>query len=207
MTNWLNRSGNIQWSSYTANGWRLQSQLPPAKAGVVWGVKQVSITVEFRGVDELIKRLSDPRPVKTAIKNMLVEATKIGQAAAKQAVSGGTGIAERSIGRSVWTRVLQGRVYSRIKYERAMLIEEGRSPGNPPSILAVLSWMTGTPYRRDLIFTRRDEKRALKIQESIRRRGSKGKHYLEAANKAIEKEMPSLERQVMRQIKNMVARG
>lgn len=163
------------------------------------------IEVELKGVEEIAKKLNDPK-IREPIKEMLTEAVKVGQSAAVKAISGGTGLAERSIGRTVWSRTLKGRVYTRIKYERAMSIEEGRLPGEPPSLMAVAMWMKGIPYRRDLILTKEESSLAFKIQEAIRLHGARGKGYLKAAEEAIEKELPRLKRTAMDRIINLLSR-
>lgn len=150
------------------------------------------IVVELKDFDRLRNKLNDPKLVREPVKEMLTEAVKIGQNAAVKAISGGTGLAERSIGRTVWSRVLEGRVYTRIKYARAISIEEGRPPGEPPSLMAIAMWMKGIPYRRDLILTREESSRAFKIQEAIRLYGARGKGYLKAAEEAVEEELPRL---------------
>lgn len=155
------------------------------------------IVVEVEGFDKLRKKLNDPKLIREPVKEMLTEATRIGKDAAIKAISGGTGIAERSIGSVVWSRAMKGRVYTRIKYKTAMSIEEGRPPGEPPSIMAIAMWLKGKPYRRNLTITKEESSRAFKVQEAIRLSGSRGKWYLKAAEEAIEEEMPRLKQVVI----------
>ncbi len=162
-----------------------------------------TIRVELEGFEELKQKLGDPKLTREPMKEMLTEASKLGQKTAITAISGGTGLAERSIGRRVYSRSMEARVYTRIAEPRAMSIEQGRPPGQPPPLLAVARWLKGTT-RRTPELTREERKQVLEVQEAIRQFGARGKGYMVAAREAVEKELPRLKEAAMRRLEELV---
>ena len=164
-----------------------------------------TIKVEIEGFEELKRKLVDPKLAREPIKEMLEEAAKLGQDTAVKAISGGTGIAERSIGHRTRSRGMLITVYTMIGKPRAMSIEQGRKPGERVSSLALARWLTGST-RRTPTLTREERKQVVDVQEAIRQRGAKGKGYMLAAREAVEKELPRLKEAAMRRLKELFYR-
>ena len=161
-----------------------------------------TIRIELEGFEELKQKLADPNLAREPIKEMLTEAALLGQETAITAISGGTGIAERSIGRRTQSRGMSIAVYTMIGKPRAMSIEQGRPPGERVSSLALARWLTGST-RRTPSLTREERKQVLDVQEAIRQRGAKGKGYMVATREALEKELPRLKEAAMRRLKEL----
>ena len=164
-----------------------------------------TIKVEIEGFEELKRKLVDPKLAREPIKEMLEEAAKLGQDTAVKAISGGTGLAERSIGYRTRSRGMSFTVYTMIAKPRAMSIEKGRPPGERVPSLALARWLTGSTCRTPTL-TREERKQVIGVQEAIRQHGTKGKGYMMAAREAVEKELPRLKEGAMRRLKGLVYR-
>ncbi len=164
-----------------------------------------TIRFELEGFEELKQELGDPKLAREPVKVLLTEAADLGQRTAITAISGGTGLAERSIGRRVYSRGMEARVYTRIAEPRAMSIERGRPPGQPPAILAVARWLKGTT-RRTPELTQEERKQVIEVQEAIRQHGARGKGYMVATWEALERELPRLKEMAMRKLKELASR-
>lgn len=155
-----------------------------------------------KGAEELRYALRNPRLVGAPLEELLREAAAIGKRVATQTISGGTGLAEQSIGSAVSMRALTARVYTRIAEPTAMSIERGRSGGSTPSLAAVARWLKGTPYGVPVL-SRAERSQAARIQAAIRQHGSRGKGFLAAALRAVESELPRLERRALDQLQGV----
>ena len=164
-----------------------------------------TIRIELEGFKELKQKLADPKLAREPVKEMLEEAALIGQETAIAAISGGTGIAERSIGRRTQSRGMSIAVYTMIGKPRAMSIEQGRKPGERVSSLALARWLTGST-RRTPSLTGEERKQVLDVQEAIRQFGARGKGYMVATREALERELPRLKEAAMRRLKEMFTR-
>ncbi|MBT9176898.1 MAG: hypothetical protein DDT20_01223 [Firmicutes bacterium] len=151
-----------------------------------------TIKLELEGVEELRRKLGDPKLAKEPIKEMLKKAAALGKETAIPAISGGTGIAARSIKSSVRSRAMQARVYTRIAEPRAMSIEQGRPPGELVEICSLARWLTGSTT-----VTIEEFEQILEIQEAIKQGGTQGKGYMLATREALEKELPRLEEELL----------
>lgn len=164
-----------------------------------------TIRIEIEGFEELRQRLVDPNLACEPIKEMMEEAALLGQETAITAISGGTGMAERSIGRRTQSRGMSIAVYTMIAKPRAMSIEQGRPPGERVSSLALARWLTGST-RRTPSLTRDERQQILDVQEAIRQRGAEGKGYIVATREALERELPRLKEAAMRRLRELFGR-
>ena len=164
-----------------------------------------TIKVEIEGFEELKRKLVDPKLAREPIKEMLEEAAKLGQDTAVKAISGGTGLAERSVGHRTRSRGMSFTVYTMIAKPRAMSIEKGRPPGEHVPSLALARWLKGTT-RRTPTLTREERSQVTDVQIAIKQAGTKGKGYMVAAREAVEKELPRLKEVAMRRLKELFFR-
>ena len=168
--------------------------------------KRPSKTINLEGFEELIRKLGDPRLSQQPMEELLTGVSKIGQSAAIKAISGGTGIAERSINYKVFSRTMWARVYTMIARKRAMSIDQGRKPGDNPSIEEIASWYFSTPFRRHWDMSRENRSKVIQIWQAIKEHGSKGKNYMLATRDAVEKGLPALTSRAMERIKELARR-
>ena len=156
----------------------------------------MSAKMEFKGLEELKLKLTDPSLVGKPTYQMLHSAAKIGSRAATDGISGGTGIAERSIGSEV--KPLSARVYTAIAQPRAMSIEQGREPGvNPRDILPqIIRWKDAVGHADS----------GIEIALDIERRGAKGKHFMQRAREVVNQELPRLLSEMGRRIREAFGR-
>jgi|GEM_PF-5641058 len=147
------------------------------------------IGVEVEGMKELEIKLQDPELVGRPMQEVLEEAAEIGQNSAVEGISGGTGIAERSIESRVTPTT--AKVFSMIADDRVQSIEEGRPSGaDPDAILPqIIRWKEAVGHP--------DSGREISLE--IQRRGTKGKRFLTRAREVVEGEIPRL-------LSNMVQR-
>lgn len=152
---------------------------------------------QLEGYEELVRRLSDPRVAKDAVMDMIDKAIDIGHAQAIDSIRGGTESAIHSVQKKTWRRSMSGRVYTLIKPEKAYKIDEGRKPGDPPSIKQAARWHAKTIF---VIITRILRSIAVAIQRAIDSRGGRGKHYIRETHDKVMSELPALEREVIERI-------
>ena len=154
------------------------------------------VKVELKGLERLRGKLQDPSLIRKPLKNLIFHAAGIGKKQARESISGGTGIAERS----VTTRVepTSARVFSLIAQPRAMSIEVGRKPGETVSLMALARWLTGR--QRSFTPTREERKQAAQVQALIKARGAKGKAFIKAAQETVKRNMPRLVSEMARKI-------
>ncbi|HSW64405.1 MAG TPA: hypothetical protein VLH56_14020 [Dissulfurispiraceae bacterium] len=168
--------------------------------------KRPSKTIKLEGFEEVMRKLGDPRLSQQPMEELLTDASKIGQSAAIKAISGGTGIAERSINYKVFSRTMWARVYTMIARKRAMSIDRGRKPGDNPSIEEIASWYFSTPFRRHWDMSRDNRSKVVQIWQAIKEHGAKGKNFIPVAREEIEKELPRLQQRAIQRLEELAKR-
>ena len=88
------------------------------------------IEIETKGFEELSKRARDPKLVNDGVKFVMFAARRKGKKTMVKRISGGTGLAERSIFASFSAKNRLLRIGTKIVGWRAESIEEGRRPGS-----------------------------------------------------------------------------
>lgn len=168
----------------------------------------IQLEVEMAGQEKLIDKLSDPAVIAGPLKDLLEEASAIGRKTAELGIDGGTGIAVRSIGAEL--KPLSARVFTAMAEPRASSIEKGRPPGDNrwTSDRQMQNWVkanqvgrygrTGT--EQDLVGT------AFVIAREIRRRGVKGRFFMQAAREKVQSELPRLLSEMATKIQQMFGR-
>lgn len=165
-----------------------------------------ALRVEIQGIEELQRKLKDPSRIKHPLYILFRDATNIGKEAARVGIEGGTGIAVRSIAARI--EPMDAFVYTNIPKERALNIEEGRPPGQPPSMVAIAKWLQGQPSVRHLDQLSREDVAEIRlVQEAIRLKGAKGKRYLQAAADRMREAMPRLMRELGERVKGEFKRS
>jgi len=124
--------------------------------------------MEIQGLEDLQERLRDPEMLGAAMRVFGSRAARAGKNAAVGAIEGGQGIATRSIFAKASPLDGEVRVYSVMPMASAQLIEEGRAPGNPPSMRALLVWMRAVHHGG----------KPREVMAGIVARGARGKRYM-----------------------------
>ncbi len=136
--------------------------------------------VEIEGIEALNARLRDPELVRGALRILGSRASRTGGRTAKKALDGGGGGATQSIVAKFVP--MEGMVFvkSMMSRERGMSIEEGRLPGNPPSLGPVISWkeLVGHPES------------GREIRAELSAKGVRGKRFLEQAMEQWQLSLP-----------------
>jgi len=166
-------------------------------------VARPSKTIRLDGFEELIRKLGAPALSRQPIEEMLTAAAKLGERAAIIAISGGSGVAERSIRHMVSSRRLFARVFTMIARPRAMSIEKGRLPGETVTSIALARWLTGSAGRTPVL-SEEERKQVFVAQAAIRQHGAKGKFYILAAREVIDREMPRLKETALRRLRGLM---
>lgn len=125
-----------------------------------------SVTVE--GTEDLKRRLGDPELVNSGLRVVGARAARAGKRTAIQAINGGTGEASKSIVSQVWPAEGMALIKTRIPLARAISIEHGRLPGDPPSLGSMINWVEATGHPQD----------AAVVRGEIAARGARGKNFL-----------------------------
>lgn len=152
------------------------------------------MTIE--GIEELQRKLRDPRMIQEPLRELLDEASALGQRVATDAIEGGRGLAVRSMGRHV--DPLSAKVYTMLPRPRALSIEKGRRPGvSRREILAqIISWAEAVGH----------PKSAYEIVAEIKERGTKGKRFMEQARAAVAETLPRLVARMARRVEELAGR-
>jgi hypothetical protein len=131
--------------------------------------------MEITGLEDLRQRLEDPEMLAAAMRVIGAQANRVGKKTAVEAITGGQGLAVRSIVGFYNVRAPNAEVAvkSLLPMAAALRIEEGRAPGDPPSLRALTIWMRAVGIGRP--------GGARILQAVIEARGVKGKRYLAAA--------------------------
>lgn len=162
--------------------------------------------IRIEGLDKYIGKLSNPTVIEVPAKAFMEEATSIGRKAAVDAISAGTGLAERTIAKKVET--FRGEVYSAMDQRRANSIEFGRKVGEYVPFMAIVQWIEGDPYlyhRKNYVVSRETYGATLKIQDAIIAGGTRGKAFIGAALIAVAGEMPRLEAEMAKKIEEKLS--
>jgi len=146
--------------------------------------------VKVEGIEELQAKLRDPRMLQKPLKELLTEGASIGRKASEMAIDGGTGIAVRSIGATVYPT--QARVWTALPKARAQSIDVGRKVGERVPLGQLIRWKEAEGIGAS----------AVELQQQIKRRGTKGKRFIEAAKEAVNNAMPRL----MKEMSDKIAR-
>lgn len=157
----------------------------------------VSMRIQTTGIRELEARLGSAKLANEAFRVFGSRALRTGRKTAIQAIDGGTGVATQSIrGRY---EVVNARVWIRsmMRYERAISIEEGRPPGQVPSLGALIRWKEAVGYPGS----------ARELQAYIRRHGVKGKRFIGQVHDRWLADMPRWMDEAARRIERRLARG
>jgi hypothetical protein len=149
----------------------------------------MSVEVDAAQLREILVSL-DPKMYSKEITGMMHEAKNIGQPVMEKSIDGGLGIAVRSIGAKATP--LSAEIYSTMNPKTGMLIEQGRSPGNPMSLLAAIRWVTGHKASRLKGYSEDEIQQGYAVMEAVRAGGSKGKFYLKATFEVLEKAVPKM---------------
>ena len=137
-----------------------------------------SLALELRGFEKVKAKLADPSLFANPLKEFFGVAARHGQRVARDGIRKGT----RQAARSITSRVTPtgARVFSRMAAKRVQSIEQGRSPGDVPSLAAIDRWARKVGHPDD----------AWVIAQGIRRRGVRGRFFLEAARQSIQQNFP-----------------
>lgn len=136
----------------------------------------VDIQVDEQSLRFILDRLG-PRLYQEGVKRMMAEAAKDGQQTMESAIDGGTGIAVRSIVSQ--SSPTTADIFTMINKPTGIKIEEGRKPGDAPTLVQLARWQEGSARRRNLDGFSRDQVNQLReIQAAIKARGSKSKKYI-----------------------------
>ena len=154
--------------------------------------------VRIEGLEELQRKLRDPRTLKDPTNKILFRSRKAGLNAAREPLSNaGTGLAHRSISASFSKKTGIVRIFSRMPLARAKSIEEGTRPGKRVPLPRLIRWRMAVNHRLT----------AEKLQKRIRERGSEGLYFMENAADTIEQNLPRYIADASREIERQWAKG
>jgi hypothetical protein len=160
----------------------------------------MEIQVDQQQLQKIVSKLG-PQLYERAVKDMMNIAANEGRNTMMNKIRGGTTFAVQSIHAKATPTTAE--VYSIIKTPTGMKIEEGRKPGDAPSLKQVANWSTGNVYAAKRIheFGRGEIEQFKAIQEAIRARGSKAKRYLQGTREKLQSELPNYLSTVVERIK------
>ena len=169
-----------------------------------------NVRVTFEGAERLQQRLKDPRVIRGPLLELLGEATQIAEDAARAAIKGGTEYAMQSINSMVQPLALYGKVSTMMPKVRALSIEQGRPPGQAPTLLAIARWITGrrylSGYRLETL-TKNERAAVVKAQKAIDERGARAKRFIGTARDKVKAEMPRLVAEMAADVEEMFRRS
>lgn len=166
-----------------------------------------TIHLDIQGIEELIRKLKDPRLATVPLYEMLEAGAKLGQETAREAVTGGTNRARVSILYKVWAHSLKARVYTMIAKPRALQMDPGRRVGGEGiTINQTAAWHFKSLYRDDWDMSPEQRSTVAKKWKSMRRFGSKGKKYIVTTREVLLREMPRLQDKAMRRLEELANR-
>ncbi len=142
--------------------------------------------IQVVNLTEFKRSLKDPRLFKVPLRNLLTDASNLGERVAKDKAPKDTASMARDIQASVQKTTAKVSLPRHLKYYRVM--EEGRRPGSkmpPPQELHGWLRRHGIPLGAAFVIAR-----------SIARRGIKGRFFMRQAAAAVDKKMPSLLRKM-----------
>lgn len=123
--------------------------------------------MDIEGLEQLQRRLGPDLTVK-ALRGFGARVVRTGRRIAENAILGGTELAAISIAAKFDAREGTIFVKSMMPRSRAISIEEGRRPGDPPSLGHVIIWKESVGHPDS----------AREIRKEISARGVKGKRFL-----------------------------
>ena len=145
-------------------------------------------TVEWQGLNELVRSLKDPKLIAGPLADTIERASEIAVREAQQLAPRDTGALARSITAQVQPR--RARVYSPLFYGR--WAEKGRRPGmNAPPPQRLAGWARRHGFPRAALFL---------LAQAIGRRGSKGRFFMAQATTATAGALPNLLQRMAREI-------
>lgn len=162
-------------------------------------------TVEIEGAEELIARLTDPDLVDQAMDELVESTGKTARSEMIKRLSGGTEQAKIStqMDYPVMGKPLTAKVYSAMPQARSLSIEEGRKSGETVPVIQVARWYKGAKYltsRRLPDLSESEKETILKIRDSIKAKGVKGKKFIEGSADKAREELPRLTAKAARKI-------
>ncbi len=161
----------------------------------------IRIEIDTTGVDELARNAKDPKLVQDGIKFTMFAARRTGKKTMTQLISGGTGLAERSIFAKFSARLGVLTIGTRIVGWRARSMELGRLPGDWVPFRVLQRWMAGAGLRADGASVAR-------MKVLIHAEGAEGKHYLGGTLKVIIDKLPEWNRKaLLRMTKRLTKKG
>lgn len=154
---------------------------------------QPQFEIEIEGLEVLVKRLNDPRLTRSAMTGILARARSRGAKQAVKRISGGTGIAERSIFAVFDRQRIEVRIGTHIRNrDRAASIERGRPRGELPNTAALARWMAAEGIQG---ISPSD------MAHQIRRQGTEGKKFIQGTFEDLQAQMPRYVRDAAKRIK------
>lgn len=160
----------------------------------------VEVQVDPESLQKIINKLG-PELYEQAVKKMMNIAAHEGRHSMMNSVRGGTQLAVKTIHEKATP--MSAEVYSIMQTPTGMKIEEGRKPGDAPSLIQVARWKTGRgnlTSRRLSEFSRGEIEEFKNIQAAIRAKGSKAKRYLQNTKEKFTQNLPSYLSDVVREI-------
>jgi hypothetical protein len=159
----------------------------------------MEIQVDQQQLKKIINNLS-PQLYERAVADMMRIAKDDGRGAMEQAIDGGTGVAVRSIVAKSTPVMVE--VFSTIKVGTGMKIEHGRKPGDAPGLVQIARWREGSARRRNLDgYTKEQFKELQNIQDAIKSRGSKAKHFLKGTRERLQSNIGGYMSKIVNEIK------
>ena len=123
--------------------------------------------LDIVGLKQLQARLGPDLAVK-ALRGFAARAVRTGKRTATKAIDGGSGTATQSIVARFNAREGEIFVKSMMPLSRGLSIDEGRAPGDPPSLGHLINWKDAVGHPDS----------AREIRKEISARGVKGKRFL-----------------------------
>ncbi len=160
---------------------------------------QQIVEIDEKQLQKIISKLG-PQLYEKAVKNMMAMAADDGRSTMESAIDGGTGVAVRSI--VAQSSATTAEIFTMIKKTTGTKIEEGRKPGDAPSLVQIARWQEGSARRRNLDGYSREQFKELKaIQAAIKARGSKAKKYLKGTRDKLQGNLGGYMSRVVEEIK------
>lgn len=152
----------------------------------------MNIKVDKNQLDDLLKKAS-PQRIVAVVKDLIKEASDVAHHAALHNIQGGTKQAGYSIRAEVKT--MSAKIHSLMPQARAMSIEIGRKQGEVIPYMQAARFVTGRRYltaRRAKSLSEEDNRNIGRLQESVRKHGTKPKHFIAGAYAVVNSKMPDI---------------
>jgi hypothetical protein len=161
----------------------------------------IEVQVDQQQLQKILVKLS-PKLYEEAVKKMMSSVAHQGRYDMMNAIRGGTTLAVQTIHEKATATTAE--VYSIMQPSPGMKIEEGRKPGDTPSLIQVARWQKsrGTLTTRRLNeFTREEVNQFREIQSAIKARGSKAKNYLQKTREKMQLNVNGYMSKIVNEIK------